>query len=251
MAEKRYYWLKLKTDFFRQKEIKKLRMIAGGDTYTVIYLKMLLYSIENGGFLYYEGVDDSFESELALAMDEDADNVRIVVSFLLRTGLMVATDSNTYRLEKVGTMIGSESASAERVRRLRDKQNTEKALHCNATVTPVLRSCNGEIEIEKDIEKEKEKETKKKKSVTFVPPSVEEVREYCRSVGSRVDPEAFVAFYESKGWLVGNTKMKCWKAAIVTWEKRNNLKRVKPTTTTTTQKPNETTTTQNIDLWND
>ena len=250
MAEKRYYWLKLKTDFFRQKEIKKLRMIAGGDTYTVIYLKMLLYSIENGGFLYYEGVDDSFESELALAMDEDADNVRIVVSFLLRTGLMVATDSNTYRLEKVGTMIGSESASAERVRRLRDKQNTEKALHCNVTVTPVLRSCNGEIEIEKDIEKEKEKETKKKKSVTFVPPSVEEVREYCRSVGSRVDPEAFVAFYESKGWLVGNAKMKSWKAAIVTWEKRNHLERVKPTTTTT-QKPNETTTTQNIDLWND
>lgn len=249
MAEKRYYWLKLKTDFFRQKEIKKLRMIAGGDTYTVIYLKMLLYSIENGGFLYYEGVDDSFESELALALDEDADNVRIVVSFLLRTGLMVATDSDTYRLEKVGTMIGSESASAERVRRLRDKQNAEKALQCNVTVTPVLRSCNGEIDIEKDIEKEKEKETKKKKSVTFVPPSVEEVREYCRSVGSRVDPEAFVAFYESKGWLVGNAKMKCWKAAIVTWEKRNHLERVKQTTTTT-QKPNETTT-RNIDLWND
>ena len=43
---KQYYWLKLKDDFFRQKEIKKLRKIAGGDTYTIIYLKMLLLAIK-------------------------------------------------------------------------------------------------------------------------------------------------------------------------------------------------------------
>ena len=46
---KRYYWLKLPDDFFRQKPIKKLRRIAGGDTYTIIYLKMLLVSLKNEG----------------------------------------------------------------------------------------------------------------------------------------------------------------------------------------------------------
>ena len=42
MAERRFYWLKLREDFFRQKEIKKLRQIAGGDTYTIIYLKLVI-----------------------------------------------------------------------------------------------------------------------------------------------------------------------------------------------------------------
>ena len=42
MAEKKYYWLKLKEGFFEQKIIKKLRKIAGGDTYVIIYLKMQL-----------------------------------------------------------------------------------------------------------------------------------------------------------------------------------------------------------------
>lgn len=59
----------------------------------------------------------------------------------------------------------------------------------------------------------------------FIPPTVEEVQEYLDSVGSKVDAEAFVAFYESKGWMVGKNKMKSWKSAIVTWEKSKGLKR--------------------------
>ena len=55
---KRYYWLKLPDDFFRQKPIKKLRKIAGGDTYTIIYLKMLLIAMKQDGRLYFEGVED-------------------------------------------------------------------------------------------------------------------------------------------------------------------------------------------------
>ena len=48
---KRYFWLKLKEDFFRQKEIKKLRKIAGGDTFTIIYLKLQLLSLQDNGKL--------------------------------------------------------------------------------------------------------------------------------------------------------------------------------------------------------
>lgn len=68
------------------------------------------------------------------------------------------------------------------------------------------------------------------KAPRFQKPTVDEVAEYCRARGSPVDPEAFVAFYESKGWKVGREPMKCWKASIVTWEKRNaeDRKRGKP-----------------------
>ena len=54
----------------------------------------------------------------------------------------------------------------------------------------------------------------------FVPPTVEEVRAYCLERGSKVDPEVFVSFYASKGWMIGKNKMRDWQAAVVTWEKK-------------------------------
>ena len=54
----------------------------------------------------------------------------------------------------------------------------------------------------------------------FLPPTVDEVREYCQSRNNGIDPEAFVAFYASKGWRVGQSPMKDWKQAVITWEKR-------------------------------
>ena len=53
----------------------------------------------------------------------------------------------------------------------------------------------------------------------IIPPTVEMVREYCQERNNSVDPEAFVSFYDSKGWMIGKNKMKDWKAAVRTWEK--------------------------------
>ena len=55
----------------------------------------------------------------------------------------------------------------------------------------------------------------------FKPPTLEEVKEYCESRKNGIDPEAFIAFYASKGWKVGSQTMKDWKQAVITWEKRN------------------------------
>lgn len=59
----------------------------------------------------------------------------------------------------------------------------------------------------------------KKERSRFVVPTLEEIQAYCAERNNSVDPEAFYAFYESKGWYVGKNKMKSWKAAIITWEK--------------------------------
>lgn len=67
----------------------------------------------------------------------------------------------------------------------------------------------------------KEKEIYKEKEKRFIPPTVEEVEAYIREKGYQVDAEKFVAYYESKGWLVGKSPMKSWKAALVTWKKNN------------------------------
>ena len=81
-----------------------------------------------------------------------------------------------------------------------------------------------EIEIELDInnigDSDESQPVKKRKQ--FKPPTVEEVRDYCYERNNNVNAEAFVDFYESKGWMVGKNKMKDWKAAVRTWEKGNN-----------------------------
>lgn len=59
----------------------------------------------------------------------------------------------------------------------------------------------------------------------FVPPTVDEVASYCKERNNEVDPEAFVAFYASKGWKVGKAPMKDWKMAVITWEKRSSPKK--------------------------
>lgn len=151
---KRYYWLKLPDDFFRQKPIKKLRKIAGGDTYTIIYLKMLLISLKNEGKLFFDGVEENFTEEIALELDEEEENVKVTVQFLMAQGLLQLIDESEYELTECSRMVGSESASAERMRRLRDK----KASQCDIGVTQPLHLSDVEKEIE--LEKDKEKDNK-------------------------------------------------------------------------------------------
>lgn len=151
---KRYYWLKLPDDFFRQKPIKKLRRIAGGDTYTIIYLKMLLVSLKNEGKLFFDGVEENFTEEIALELDEEEENVKVTVQFLMAQGLLQLIDESEYELTECSRMVGSESASAERMRRLRDKKTSQ----CDIGVTRQLHLSDVEKEIE--IDKDKEIENK-------------------------------------------------------------------------------------------
>lgn len=154
-VNKRYYWLKLMGDFFNDKRIKKLRKIAGGDTYTVIYLKLLLLSLETEGKLYFEGVEEDFASEIALEIDEDDDNVAATLIFLKKQGLLEGPREDEYFLTEIPYMVGSETASARRVRKMRSQQ----ALQCNTNVTEcnkMKQIGNGELELELELELEKD-----------------------------------------------------------------------------------------------
>ena len=154
-GQKRYYWLKLQNDFFSRKEIKRLRRIAGGDTLTIIYLKMLCRSLKDNGKLYYDGLDNDFVSELAMDIDEDTENVQITVNYLIKTGLLEQIDEVEYTLKDAESNTGTETAVAARVRKHRERQ---KALQCNTDVTAVKQLGNVEIEIEKEKEIEIDKE---------------------------------------------------------------------------------------------
>lgn len=94
------------------------------------------------------------------------------------------------------------------------------------------RTAKQEKEQEQEQEKEQDKEQDKEKGQmsnararAFVPPTVAEVAAYVREKGYPVDAESFVAFYASKGWKVGSQLMKDWRAAVVTWSKRERQER--------------------------
>ena len=165
---KKYVWLKLKKDFFQQRAIKKLRKIAGGDTYTIIYLKLQLLSLDDEGKLFYEGVEENFAEEMALAIDEDPDNVKVVLMFLEKNGLLESVTENEFVLPETVDSIGSETAAAERKRqqRIREKEKllieekTEDDIKKCDIVTPMSQ---GVTFLSNDVtnchtEKEKEKE---------------------------------------------------------------------------------------------
>ena len=235
---KRYFWLKLHKDFFQRKEIKRLRKIAGGDTYTIIYLKMLLRSIMSDGKLYFDGLEDDFASELALDLDEKEENVQITVAYLIKSGLLEMCSDEEYYLPDTKDSTGCETAVASRVRKHRERK---KALQCNADVTQVRQLCNGEVEIEleKDIEIEKEIHSSAKSTTTkrkrFEKPTLSEIKEYCIERNNNVDAQHFYDYYESNGWKVGKNAMKNWQAAVRTWEKNSYTNTTKQTKKTNTE----------------
>lgn len=148
MSGKRYYWLKLQDGFFSSKRIKKLRKMAGGDTFTIIYLKMQLLAMKTDGYLRWSGLEDDFASELALDLDEDPDNVKLTLAYLINCGLVETSDNITFFLPWAVENTGSETSAAKRMRDMRERNN----------VTPLLRDSYGEKEIEKEKEIEIEQD---------------------------------------------------------------------------------------------
>lgn len=84
-----------------------------------------------------------------------------------------------------------------------------------------------QIKQSNNLTKEEEREKPKRTNV-FVPPSLDEVKEYVKSKNSPIDPERFINYYEATGWMRGNSKIKNWKACVKTWESKENTN--KPTT---------------------
>lgn len=159
MAEKRYFWLKLYDDFFTSKRIKKLRSIAGGDTYTIIYLKMQLKALKTEGYLYFDGVMSDFAEELALDIDESPEDVKVTINYLMQVGLLETNDGEEYKLPFLDNCIGSETAHTQRqrdyIKRKKERELLTQASQNDADVTQMLQVSDAEIEkdIEIDIEK--------------------------------------------------------------------------------------------------
>lgn len=156
---KRYRWIKVEEDFFRQKEMKAMRKLEGGDSYVIIYQKMMAYSLKNDNRIYFDNVEDSFVKEIALMLDEDVKKIDATLKFLQKVNLVEWVNDDEIVFNQVDELTGSESESTQRVRKHRaskkDSNVTDKKV-CNKNVT-LEKELDKELELEKDIDKDKTK----------------------------------------------------------------------------------------------
>ena len=166
MAGKRYYWLKLQVGFFQELIIKQLRTLPEGDSIVLLYLKLLLKAINTEGIIYYQNILPSLDEEIALDTGEKPALVKLTISALCQYHAAVFLDDQSLQLLYLEDMVGSESASASRVRNHRAnqkliKEKEQEALQCNETVTEgntIEFSCSTEIENSQKEEKKPKEE---------------------------------------------------------------------------------------------
>lgn len=167
MAEKKYYWLKLPRNFFGKHYIKILRAKENGELLVLFYMWMLTEAIDHEGRLRYSE-DIPYDEEMLAEVSGFA--LHIVTQALqqfTKLQLVITESDGTLFMPKSIEMIGSESASAQRVREYRERKNSKEKkpetvenTESNDNVT----KCNSDVQksnIEKELEKELEKENKK------------------------------------------------------------------------------------------
>lgn len=224
MAEKRYYWIKLKTDFFNQEAIDFLMSQDNGCEYIVLYQMLCLQTANNGGEMSTKIGEMIVPYDVKKIVRDtkyfDSDTVIVALELFKKLGLVYSEEDHILRIAGYDDMVGSESSSAKRVR----EHRARKALQGNVEVT--LDVTQEKESRDKSSEKDSEKEKEKRRR--FMPPTIEEVKAYCQERQNGIDAEAFVDFYASKGWKVGSTSMKDWKACVRTWERREGSRNVGP-----------------------
>ena len=160
----------------------------------------------------------------------DAERGRLFTSLLeyARTGAVPQLNGNERFIfpmmrAQVARDIAQMEATSEN-RGKRKKANEDLSNLSDKSNLSGKRTQDKEKEKDKEEDEDKEEEGSPPTPSQFIPPNVIEVRAYCKERKNHVDPQRFVDFYTSKGWMVGKTKMKDWRAAVRTWEKDDKPK---------------------------
>lgn len=221
---KKYYYLRLKDNFFDSDELKILESMKDGYLYSNILLKLYLRSLKNDGKLVVNERIPYSADMLASVTGHQVGTIKQALSIFKDLGLIDVLDNGAIYMLDIQNFIGKGSSEADRKREYRqrievDRTNVQTNLRqISDKSTPEI-----EIELEKDIEIEKEIHSSAKSTTTkrkrFEKPTISDIEQYCIERNNNVNAEQFFDYYESNGWRVGKNSMKDWKAAVRTWER--------------------------------
>lgn len=225
---KKYYYLRLKDNFFDSDELKILESMKDGYLYSNILLKLYLRSLKNDGKLVVNERIPYNSEMLASVTGHQVGTVKQALSMFKELGLIEVLENGAIYMLDIQNFIGKGSTEADR-QRLYDRRISEERKQNKLTQSRNLEEiCKKstpeiEIELEKEIEKEIEIHSSAKnttpKRKRFEKPTLSQITQYCLERNNNINAEQFYDYYESNGWKVGKNSMKDWKAAVRTWER--------------------------------
>lgn len=189
MVNKKYYWLKLKRDFFKRHDIRIVEELPNGKEYLLFYLKLLVESIDHEGALRFSDTVPYNEQMLSVITNTNIDIVRAAMKLFTELKMMEVLDDATIYMAEVSTMIGSavDNDGANRVRRFREKQKQVALPGVTGALQNVTQSVTKDNEsksIEKDIEQDIDLENKRVKEKTDFQSVVDLYHQICISFPS-------------------------------------------------------------------
>ena len=228
---KKYYYLRLKDNFFDSDELKILESMKDGYLYSNILLKLYLRSLKNDGKLVVNERIPYSADMLASVTGHQVGTIKQALSVFKDLGLIDVLDNGAIYMLDIQNFIGKGSSEADRKREYRQRIETDRTnVQTNLRQISEKSPPEIEIELEKDIEIGKEinssasTTTKRKR---FEKPTLSQITQYCLERNNNVNAEQFYDYYESNGWKVGKNAMKDWKACVRTWERNGYDKPIK------------------------
>ena len=220
-------WIKIATDIFDDEKILLIESMPDAYAIIVVWFKLLCLAGKqnNGGIFVLNDKIPYTEEMLATIMRMPLATVRLALQTFEAFGMVEIVDGTVTipKWSKHQSFVDKKEYD-----RLAQQRHRAKL---PSNVNDIVNDKSLNVKDKNKEERNKKEKERTKESKRFAPPSVDEVRKYCQEKGYRnVDPEGFVAFYESKGWKVGNQPMKSWKAATVTWERRDKKEAERPLT---------------------
>ena len=179
-----YFWLKVDKKFFDNIFIKRLKNMPGGYTMTVIYIRLMLESLESDCVLYYEGYFNDLAEELALKLDVSEDDIRMTLSYFTQCGLIQVDSDSNAEMAQARALVQQETNQAAYMRQYRKEQKEKKNnLTTLSENLATLTTCKTEIEleIEKEIDIEKEIESEERDREKISAPASAEISKYYQS----------------------------------------------------------------------
>ena len=229
---KKYYYLRLKDNFFDSDELKILESMKDGYLYSNILLKLYLRSLKNDGKLVVNERIPYSADMLASVTGHQVGTIKQALSVFKNLGLIDVLDNGAIYMLDIQNFIGKGSSEADRKREYRQRIEIERTnVQTNLRQISDKNPPEIEIELEKDIEIEKEIHSSAKSTTTkrkrFEKPTLSQITQYCLERNNCVNAEQFYDYYESNGWKVGKNAMKDWKACVRTWERNGYDKPIK------------------------
>ena len=227
---KKYYYLKLKDNFYESDAMIILESMPDGYLYSNILMKLYLRSLKDGGKLLFNNMIPYTPPVLAKVVRHQVGTVEKALDIFQELGLIEVLDNGTIFMTDIQNFIGESSTEADRKRQYRNRINEEKtALLGNGGQMSGQKSDKStpeiDIDIDKDIDINIEKENIKRKSTRFVPPTLEEIQNYINEKNLNVDAKKFYDYFTVGEWVdsKGN-KVKNWKQKLLTWNSSNQNK---------------------------